>query len=49
MSSWRGCSHPGPIEHRLRELGDVEALVVGTFAEHSADVHTLVDGLAEEV
>jgi hypothetical protein len=38
----------GPIERRLRELGGVKALVVGGFAEHSADVHTLVDGLAEE-
>ena len=37
----------GPIERRLRELGGVKALVVGAFAEHSADVHTLVDGLAE--
>ena len=37
-----------PIERRLRELGGVKALVVGAFAEHSADVHTLVDGLAEE-
>jgi hypothetical protein len=36
----------GPIERRLRELGGVKALVVGAFAEHSADVqHTLVDGL----
>ena len=35
----------GPIERRMRELGGVEALVVGAFAEHSADVHTLVDGL----
>jgi hypothetical protein len=26
----------------------VKALVVGALAEHSADVHTLVDGLAEE-
>jgi hypothetical protein len=25
----------------------VQALVVGAFAEHSADVHALVDGLAE--
>jgi hypothetical protein len=37
----------GPIERRLRELGGVKALVVGAFAEHSADVHTPVDGLAE--
>ena len=37
----------GPIERRMRELGGVQALVVGAFAEHSADVHTLVDGLAE--
>jgi hypothetical protein len=36
----------GPIECRLRELGGV--LVVGAFAEHSTDVHTLVDSLAEE-
>jgi hypothetical protein len=38
----------GPIERRLRELGGVKALVVGAFAEHSADVYTLVDGLAED-
>jgi hypothetical protein len=38
----------GPIECRLRELGGVKALVVGEFAEHSTEVHTLVDGLAEE-
>jgi hypothetical protein len=31
----------------MRELGGVQALVVGAFAEHSADVHTLVDELAE--
>jgi hypothetical protein len=31
----------------MRELGGVQALVVGAFAEHSADVHTLVDRLAE--
>jgi hypothetical protein len=38
----------GPIERRLRKLGGLKALVVGAFAEHSTDVHTLVDGLAEE-
>jgi hypothetical protein len=37
----------GPIECRLRELGGVKALDVGAFAEHSADVHTLINGLAE--
>jgi hypothetical protein len=31
----------------MRELGGVQALVVGALAEHSADVHTLVDGLTE--
>jgi hypothetical protein len=30
------------------EVGGAKALVVGAFAEHSADVHALVDGLAEE-
>jgi hypothetical protein len=35
------------MERRLRELGGVKALVMGAFAEHSADVHALVlDGLA---
>jgi hypothetical protein len=34
------------IECRLRELGDVKALVVGAFAEHSAaDIHTLEPSL----
>jgi hypothetical protein len=40
----------GPIERCVRELGGVQALVVGgvgAFAENSADVHTLVDGLVE--
>jgi hypothetical protein len=31
----------------MHELGGVQAQVVGAFAEHSADVHTLIDGLAE--
>jgi hypothetical protein len=35
-----------PVRRRLRELGGVEAVVVGAFAEHSADVHELVDELA---
>jgi hypothetical protein len=37
----------GPIERHMRQLGGVKALVAGAFAEHSADVHILVDGLAE--
>ena len=36
----------GPVRRRLRELGGVKAIVVGAFAEHSADVHELVDELA---
>jgi hypothetical protein len=33
----------GPVRCRLREMGGVKAIVVGAFAEHSADVHELVD------
>ena len=36
----------GPVRRRLRDLGGVNAMVVGAFAEHSADVHELVDELA---
>jgi hypothetical protein len=32
----------GPIERRMRELGGVQALVVGAFAEHSVGVHALL-------
>jgi hypothetical protein len=38
-------SGEGPVR-RLRELSGVKAIVVGAFAEHSADVHRLVDELA---
>jgi hypothetical protein len=47
MSCGQTAGKVSPIERRMRELGDVQALVVGAFAEHSADVHMLADGLAE--
>ena len=42
--------HPGggdPIAARLRALGEVSGLCVGAYAEASADVHGLVDIVAD--
>ena len=44
----RDHSQPGttPVQGRLEEFGTVRALVFGSYAEGSSDVHHLVDALA---